>query len=143
MPSLPVVTQIRGHIAGPPPSLPPSPQRYVPSFLSRNELSIFFPRRRIVRTHAARRSQQLIHVCEHELQRFCNSSPPPSIPPYPPASFCPAPFLAPRRPFPARHPLAMETLLRKRIARDPRERARRNSRNRQANPIIIDWRVIN
>ena len=40
--SLPVVTQIRGDIAGPP---PPSPLRYVPSFLSREELSIFFPRR--------------------------------------------------------------------------------------------------
>ena len=40
-PSLPVVTQIWGHIAGP----PPSPLRYVPSFISREELSIFFPRR--------------------------------------------------------------------------------------------------
>ena len=57
--SLPVVTQIRGHIAGPP---PPSPLRHVPSFLSREEFSIFFPRvdsRRIVPTYAARRSQQL------------------------------------------------------------------------------------
>ena len=40
--SLPVVSQIRGHIAGPPPL---SPLRYVPSFLSREEVSIFFPRR--------------------------------------------------------------------------------------------------
>ena len=40
--SLPVVTQIQGHIAGPP---PPSPLRHVPSFLSREEVSIFFPRR--------------------------------------------------------------------------------------------------
>ena len=39
-PSLPVVTQIRGHIAGPP---PPSPLRYVPSFLSREEFIVFFP----------------------------------------------------------------------------------------------------
>ena len=39
-PSLPVVTQIRGHIAGPP---PPSPLRCVPSFLSREEFSIVFP----------------------------------------------------------------------------------------------------
>ena len=40
--SLPVVTQIRGHIAGLP---PPSPLRHVPSYLSREEVSIFFPRR--------------------------------------------------------------------------------------------------
>ena len=40
--SLSVVTQIRGHIAGPP---PPSPLRHVPLFLSREEASIFFPRR--------------------------------------------------------------------------------------------------
>ena len=40
--SLPVVTQIRGHIAGPP---PPSPLRHVLSFLPRGESSIFFPRR--------------------------------------------------------------------------------------------------
>ena len=39
-PSLPVPTQIRGHIAGPP---PPSPLRYVPSFLSREECSMFLP----------------------------------------------------------------------------------------------------
>ena len=37
-----VVTKIRGHIAGPP---PPFPLRHVPSFLSREEFSIFFPRR--------------------------------------------------------------------------------------------------
>ena len=37
--SLPVATQIWGHIAGP---LPPSPLRYVPSFLSREEFSTFF-----------------------------------------------------------------------------------------------------
>ena len=41
-PSLPVVTQTRGHIAG---SLPPSPLRYVFSFLSREEFSVFFPGR--------------------------------------------------------------------------------------------------
>ena len=41
-PSLPVVTQIWRHTAGPP---PPVPLRYVPSFLSREEFSIFFPRR--------------------------------------------------------------------------------------------------
>ena len=40
--SLLVVTQIRGHILGPPPA---SPLRYAPSFLSREEFSIFFPRR--------------------------------------------------------------------------------------------------
>ena len=45
--SLPVVTtavvaQIRGYIAGLP---PPSPLRYLPSFLSREQFSIFFPRR--------------------------------------------------------------------------------------------------
>ena len=42
--SLQVVTQIRGHIAGP---LPPSPQKvqYVPSVLSLEDFSIFFPRR--------------------------------------------------------------------------------------------------
>ena len=40
--SLPVVTQIRGRIVGAP---PPSPLRYVPSFLSREEFNIFFPRR--------------------------------------------------------------------------------------------------
>ena len=40
--SLPVVAQVRGHIAGP---SPPCPLRYVPSFLSREELGIFFPRR--------------------------------------------------------------------------------------------------
>ena len=40
--SLPVVTQIRGRIVGPP---PPSPLRFVPSFLSREEFSIFFPLR--------------------------------------------------------------------------------------------------
>ena len=40
--SLPVVTQIRGHIAGPP---PPSPLRHVLSFLPRRESSIFFPGR--------------------------------------------------------------------------------------------------
>ena len=40
---LPVATQTRGHVAGPP---PPSPLRYMPSFfLSREELSIFVPRR--------------------------------------------------------------------------------------------------
>ena len=38
----PIVTQIRGHIVGPP---PPSPLRYVPSFLSREDFSIFCPRR--------------------------------------------------------------------------------------------------
>ena len=68
---LPVVAQIRGRIAGP----PPSPLRYAPSILSRAEFSIFFPRRlasncisysytcrqnRVVPTHAARCSQQLI-----------------------------------------------------------------------------------
>ena len=69
---LPVVAQIRGRIAGPP---PPSPLRYVPSFLSREEFSIFFPRRlasnctsynsytcrqnRVVPTHAARCSQSV------------------------------------------------------------------------------------
>ena len=37
-----VVAQIRGHIAGPP---PPSPLRYVPLFLSREEFSNLFPRR--------------------------------------------------------------------------------------------------
>ena len=36
------ITQIRGHIAGSP---PPSPLRHLPSFLSREEFSIFFPRR--------------------------------------------------------------------------------------------------
>ena len=36
-PSLPVVTQMRGHTAGPPPSSPP---RFVPAFLSREDLSI-------------------------------------------------------------------------------------------------------
>ena len=41
-PSLPVVTQIRGHIAAPPPH--PPPPRYVPSFLSREEFSIVFLR---------------------------------------------------------------------------------------------------
>ena len=41
-PSLPVVVQIRGRIAGPP---PPSLLRYVPSVLSREYCSIFFPRR--------------------------------------------------------------------------------------------------
>ena len=40
--SLPVVAQTRGRIAGPP---PPSPLRYVPSLLSREESSVFFPRR--------------------------------------------------------------------------------------------------
>ena len=40
--SLPAVTQIRGHIAGP---RPPSPRRYAPSFLSREVFSILFPRR--------------------------------------------------------------------------------------------------
>ena len=57
--SLPVVTQIRGHIAGPP---PPFPLWHVPSFLSREEVSIslLVDSRRIVPTHAARRSQQLI-----------------------------------------------------------------------------------
>ena len=40
--SLPVATQIRGHIAGP---NPPSPLWYMPSFLSREEFSIFCPRR--------------------------------------------------------------------------------------------------
>ena len=39
--SLAVVTQIRGRIAGPP---PPSPLRYVPSFLSREQCSTFLPR---------------------------------------------------------------------------------------------------
>ena len=38
--SLPVITQIRGHIAGPSPS---SPLRYVPSSLSRKDPTIFFP----------------------------------------------------------------------------------------------------
>ena len=60
--SLPVVTQIRGHIAGSP---SPSPLRYVPSFLSREEFSAFsslVDSRRIVPIHAARRSQQLILV---------------------------------------------------------------------------------
>ena len=37
-----VVTQIRGHKAG---SSPPSPLRYVPSLLSREEFIAFFPRR--------------------------------------------------------------------------------------------------
>ena len=37
--SLPVATQIRGHIAGAP---PPSPLWHVPSFLSREEVIIFF-----------------------------------------------------------------------------------------------------
>ena len=63
--SPPVVTQIRGHIAGPPPSSPLPTLRYVPSlFLSREENSAFssllVDSRRIVPTHAARRSQQLI-----------------------------------------------------------------------------------
>ena len=40
-PSLPVVTQIQDHIAGP----LPSPLRHVPSFSSREDFSIFFPRR--------------------------------------------------------------------------------------------------
>ena len=40
--SFPLVTQIRGHIAG---SSPPFPLRYVPSFLSREDFSLFFPRR--------------------------------------------------------------------------------------------------
>ena len=39
---LPVVKQIQGHIAG---ARPPSSLRYVPSFLSQEEFSIFFPRR--------------------------------------------------------------------------------------------------
>ena len=39
-PSLPVVTQIRGHIAG---SSPPSPLRHVPSFLSREIIHHFLP----------------------------------------------------------------------------------------------------
>ena len=58
--SLPVAAQVRGHIAGPPPR---SPLRYVPSFLSREDLSIFSPRRlasNCTPTHAARRSQRLI-----------------------------------------------------------------------------------
>ena len=38
--SLPVVNQIRGHIAG---LFPPSPLRYVPSFSSREYFSIFLP----------------------------------------------------------------------------------------------------
>ena len=42
-PSLPVVTQIGGHIAGPPPPSPLLP--YAPSFLSREEVRIFFPGR--------------------------------------------------------------------------------------------------
>ena len=54
-----LVTQIRGHIAGPP---PPSPLRYVPSSLSREDFIFSFPRRlaSIVPTHAVGRSQQLI-----------------------------------------------------------------------------------
>ena len=58
--SLPVVTQIRGHKAGPP---PPSPLLHVPSFFHREEnpaSSSLVDSRRIFPTHAARRSQQLI-----------------------------------------------------------------------------------
>ena len=69
---LPVITQIQGHIVGPP---PPSPLRYVFSLLSREEFSIFFPRRlasKCVPTRAARRSQQLIFIFLHFCQYFQN-----------------------------------------------------------------------
>ena len=66
--SLPVVTQIRGHRAGP---SPPSPLllRYAPSFYRETNppSSSLVDSRRIVPTHAARRSQQLIlflHFCK-------------------------------------------------------------------------------
>ena len=55
--SLTVIIPIRGHIAGPPPA---SPLRYVPSFLSREEISIFFPRR--LASNCAYPRQQLIFV---------------------------------------------------------------------------------
>ena len=55
--SLQLVTQIQGHIAG---SSTPFPLRYVPSFLSREDSSLFLPSStRIESTHAARCSQQL------------------------------------------------------------------------------------
>ena len=59
LPSSSSITQIRGHIAGPP---TPSPPRYMPSFLSREDsaFSSLVRSRRIVLTHAARCSQQLV-----------------------------------------------------------------------------------
>ena len=56
--SLPVVTQIRDHLAGPPPPFPP---RHVPSFLSTRRIRRFRPSSTRVESclHAARRSQQV------------------------------------------------------------------------------------
>ena len=66
--SLPAVTQIRGHIASP----PPSPLRHVPSFLSREEVGIFFPRRLASNCTypSVGRSQQLIPI----FVQFCRFS---------------------------------------------------------------------
>ncbi|CAN0387298.1 unnamed protein product, partial [Laminaria digitata] len=60
-----VVTQIRDHKAG---SSPPSPLRYAPSFLSEKSsaLSSLVDSRRIVLTHAIKRSRQLVSYERHK-----------------------------------------------------------------------------
>ena len=56
-------TQIRGHMAAfpPPPAAPPSPLRFVPSFLSPEYFSHFFPRRLAPYCTAVLRVIYLVH----------------------------------------------------------------------------------
>ena len=70
-PSLSVLTQIRGRIAGPTPSsllLPTTASGFIFYRENTSALSCLVDSRRIVRTHAARRSQHLffffLHFCK-------------------------------------------------------------------------------